>query len=57
MYRYHIRIRNRILQKLYRPRRWQGISFVSAQAISALDEIDRRIEEQITPLLSELFGP
>jgi len=57
MYRYHIRIRNRILQKLYRPRRKQSFSFISDQALSALDEIDRRIEEQITPLLSELFGP
>jgi len=54
MYQYRIRIRNRILQKFYKPRRGK-CSFISAQALSALDEIDRRIEEQITPLLSDLF--
>ena len=53
MYQYRIRIRNRILQKFYRPRR--GKSLISAQAIAALEEIDRRIEEDITPLLSEIF--
>ena len=54
MYPNRIRIRNRILQKLYRPRR--GTSrFISAEAISALQEIDRRIEEEITPLLAGLF--
>ena len=53
MYQYSIRIRNRILQKLYRPRRKNR--FLTAKAMSALEEIDRRIEEQITPLLSDLF--
>ena len=54
MYQHRIRIRNRILQKLYRPRRGRR-RFITAQAISALEEIDRRIEEEITPLLSGLF--
>jgi len=54
MYQYRIRIRNRILQKLYRPRRGK-CRFISTQAIEALDEIDRCIEEEITPLLSEFF--
>ena len=54
MYQYRIRIRNRILQKLYRPRRSRG-RFLTARTLAALDEIDRRIEEEITPLLSGLF--
>jgi len=54
MYQYRIRIRNRILQKLYKPRRGKS-RFISTQALSALDELNRRIEEQITPLLSEIF--
>jgi len=54
MYNYRIRIRNRILQKLYKPRRTRS-RFITTQAISALEEIERRIEEQITPLLSDLF--
>ena len=54
MYPNRIRIRNRVLQKLYRPRRGRS-RFISAQAMDALSEIDRRIEEEITPLLSELF--
>ena len=54
MYQYRIRIRNRILQKLYKPRRGKS-RFISAQAMSALEEIDRRIEEKITPLLEGLF--
>ncbi|MCL2378701.1 MAG: hypothetical protein FWC77_06220 [Defluviitaleaceae bacterium] len=53
MYQYRIRIRNRILQKLYKPMRKNR--FITGRALSALDEIDRRIEETITPLLSELF--
>jgi len=48
------RIQNRILQKLYRPRRGKGRLFTS-HTWSALDEIERRIEEEITPLLSGLF--
>jgi len=54
MYQYRIRIRNRILQKFYKPKRAKS-RFISSQAIAALEELDRRIEEEITPLLSELF--
>jgi len=48
------RIRNRILQQFYRPRRGRG-RFFTSQTLSALDEIERRIEEEITPLLSGIF--
>ncbi|MCL2406123.1 MAG: hypothetical protein FWC92_11350 [Defluviitaleaceae bacterium] len=54
MYQYRIRIQNRILQKLYKPRRGKS-RFITTQALSALEEIDRHIQEKITPLLSELF--
>ena len=54
MYQYRIRIRNRILQKLYRPRHKKS-RFLTSEVIAALDEIDRRIEEEITPLLSGLL--
>jgi hypothetical protein len=30
--------------------------FINAEALSFLDEIDKKIEDRITPLLSELFG-
>ena len=48
------RFRNRILQMMYRPQRSKS-RFFSQDAIDALKEIDRRIEEDITPLLSGLF--
>ena len=48
------RTRNRILQALYRPRISRG-RFFSVQALATLDEIDRSIEDTITPLLSEFF--
>jgi len=51
---YRIRIRNRLLQLFYRPRVGRT-RLLSASAREALDAIDRRIEETITPLLSELF--
>jgi len=54
MRKYRIRIRNILRQKLYRPKRDKS-RFITAQAMSALDEIDRQIEENITPLLSDLF--
>jgi len=54
MYQYRVRIRNKLLQKLYKPKRSKS-SFITTKAMSALDEIDRHIEEKVTPLLSELF--
>jgi len=54
MYQYRVRIRNKLLQMLYKPKRSKGI-FITNKAMSALDEIDRHIEEKVTPLLSELF--
>jgi len=55
MYQYRIRIRNRLLQKFYKPRRVKS-RFITSQAMEALNEIDRRLEEEITPLLAEIFG-
>ncbi|MCL2360617.1 MAG: hypothetical protein FWC73_02250 [Defluviitaleaceae bacterium] len=54
MYQYRIRIRNKIRQLIYRPRRKQS-SLISTQVSETLTEIDRQIEKKITPLLSELF--
>ena len=54
MYQYRTRLRNRILQALYKPRRGKS-KYFSEQALAALNELDCRIEEQITPFLSELF--
>jgi len=54
MFYYRNRIRNRLLQAFYRPRRSRGGIF-SASAFDALDEIDKSIEKSITPLLSEFF--
>jgi hypothetical protein len=48
-----ILIRNRLLQAFYRPAPRK--SFMSAKSFSALDAIDKSIEEKITPLLSEFF--
>jgi len=55
MYQYRIRIKNRILQKLYRPRR-RNTRFLTTEVLQALDEIDRRIEEVITPFMDDIFG-
>ena len=49
---YRIRIKNRLLQAMYRPR---VTSIIPSYTWLALDEIDKRIEEKITPLLAELF--
>jgi len=54
MHKYRKRIRNKLLQMFYKPRRGKS-SLFTAQAMSALDEIDRHIEEKITPLLTEIF--
>ena len=54
MYQHRIRIKNRLLQMFYRPRRKQG-RILNARTMSVLDELDRHIEEEITPLLSGLF--
>ena len=44
-----IRIRNRVLQVLYRSK-LRRPCFLSAEALEELDAIDRYIEEKITPL-------
>ncbi|MCL1882616.1 MAG: hypothetical protein FWF81_02540 [Defluviitaleaceae bacterium] len=50
------RVRNRILQALYRPKSRQNRIFtVPAQTLTIFDEWENSIEEKITPLLSEFF--
>jgi len=52
----HIRFKTRILQLMYRPKTAQaGNSLFSVDALSFLDELDQKIEEEITPILDELF--
>ena len=52
----NIRLRNKILQALYRPRSTSSkVNVFSAQSLSLFDELDKAIEEKITPLLSEFF--
>ena len=53
MRHYRIRIKGRLLQAMYRPK---IKTFLPSKAFSALDELDKRIEEKITPLLDELFN-
>lgn len=54
MYNYRIRIRNRLLQAFYRPKGAKSQMF-SRQTLSVLDEIDKKIEETITPIFKDLF--
>ena|GEM_PF-635472 len=52
----HARLRNKILQIFYRPGGSQGGIFAFPEkTLSVFDELDARIEEKITPLLSDLF--
>ena len=55
MRHYRTRLRNRILQALYRPRRFHR-QFVPTGTLDVLEEIDKGIEEHITPLLSDFFS-
>jgi len=48
------RLKNRILQAMYRPKSAQ-YNFFSHDAMSFMDELERRIEEKITPLFDEIF--
>jgi len=51
-------MQNRILQAMYRPkisRNRLGLSLISGNALSFLDELENTLEEKITPLLSDLF--
>jgi hypothetical protein len=47
-----VRLRNLILQMLYRP---APIKILSPKTLASLDAIDKAIEERISPLLSELW--
>jgi hypothetical protein len=54
MLRSRIRLRNRLLQFFYKP--YKGKTrFISAEALSFLDDLDKKLEEKITPLLDSLF--
>jgi len=55
MIRYRIRIRNRLLQHLYRPRAGSKSRFLSAETLAAFDELDKAVEKKITPLLADFF--
>ena len=48
------RIQNRILQAMYRPK-VSRTSFISGDTLTFLDELDKHIDEKITPLLAELL--
>jgi len=48
------RIKNRILQALYRPNTARN-QLISVSAQDFFNELDTKIEEKITPLLAELF--
>jgi len=52
MRHYQVRIRGRLLQALYRPKVRR---YLPVKILQALDEIDKGIEEKVTPLLSDLF--
>ncbi|MCL2204676.1 MAG: hypothetical protein FWB88_12140 [Defluviitaleaceae bacterium] len=54
MFGYRIRLRNRLLQMLYKPRKGES-RYVSTEARSFLDDLDKKINEKITPLLASLF--
>ena len=51
---YRTRIKYRLLQAMYRPKT-SRLTILSARTLGILDEIDRGIEEKITPLLTEYF--
>jgi len=54
MYINRARLRNLLLQKLYRPRPG-GYRFISPRAMAAFEDLNQTIEKEITPLLSEFF--
>jgi len=49
-------IRNKLLQMFYRPHTsYNGLFDLPAKTLSAFNEIEKGIEEKVTPLLSEFF--
>ena len=54
MLRSHKRLRNRLLQFFYKPNKRKS-RFVSDSAWEFLDELDKKVEEKITPFLASLF--
>ena len=51
----HKRIKNRILQAMYRPKQ-PGRSLFSGDALGFLDELEQRIEEKVAPIIDDLFN-
>jgi len=54
MYQYRIRIRNRLRQLIYKPKKGK-YTFLPMHVSEALDAIDKEIEDTISPLLEEFF--
>ena len=54
MFSNRIRLRNRVLQAFYKPRKRKS-HFISEDAYDFLEELETRIEEHVTPLLASLF--
>jgi len=50
-----VRLRNRVAQWLYKPVLPKP-NYLSEDAVSFLDELDKAVEEKITPLLADLFN-
>lgn len=48
------RIQNRVLQAMYRPKLSRS-RLISKGALSFFDDLEKALEEKITPLLSDLF--
>jgi len=51
---YRKRIQNRILQAMYRPSS-SRLRFLSGDTLTFLDDLEKEISENVTPLLSDLF--
>jgi len=53
MQAYKIRLKNRLLQLLYKPQPPKAPA--NQETLTFLDELEQQLEEKITPLLKELF--
>jgi hypothetical protein len=55
MLAYKLRLRNRLRQLFYKPV-IKKPRFISAAAVSFFDELDKTLEEKLTPLFDDLFN-
>lgn len=51
---YKIRLRNRLLQFFYKPIKAKP-RYISAEAMSFLDDLDKALEEKCAPLFADFF--